>query len=128
MRKALMILITGTLLTCSVHAFAADLDDDMDILAQNLGTAQTAIDAAKMNTALSSMRGAALDAQKAIPAKLEGKAANSAEMKDYRHGLDILVEQIDHALSLVHDGNISEAQKVVNELKVTRDTYHHKYR
>ncbi|ELD4018846.1 cytochrome b562 [Salmonella enterica] len=128
MKKTFKLVATGILLMGSLNAFAADLGDDMDILAQNLGVVQTTTDAAKMKASLENMRNAALDAQKSTPPKLNGKSADSAEMKDYHRGLNILIGQIDKARKLTDEGKIMEAQKVATELKETRNTYHSKYR
>lgn len=128
MKKSIRLVAMGMLLMGPLHVFAADLEDDMDTLAQNFGVVQTTTDAAKMKASLENMRNAALDAQKLTPPKLEGKPADSAEMKDYRHGLNILTGQIDKAMKLTDEGKISEAKKVAAELKETRNTYHSKYR
>lgn len=111
MGKKMIALMAAVLLSTSTLAMAASVADNMDTIAENYGKVLKADSTDVIKQGLAAMRVAALDAQKGIPTKLKSKAADSPEVKDFRHGLDLLIGQIDGALALADQGKLDEAKK-----------------
>ncbi|AJJ61804.1 cytochrome b562 [Yersinia aldovae] len=128
MGKKMMALMAAVLLSASTVAMAASVADNMETIAENYGKVLKSASTDVVKQGLEAMRAAAQDAQKGIPTKLKSKGEGSAEVKDFRHGLDLLIGQIDGALALANQGKTDEAKKAAQDFKLTRDTYHKKYR
>ena len=128
MQNTLKALAALTLLAASSLAVAADLGDDMDTLAENYKTVLNTDSAATLTRARKTCAPPLQDAKQGTPPKLEDKAADSPEMKDFRSGLDTLIGQIDQALALANQGKVAEAKQLAQGFKQTRDANHKKFR
>ncbi|MBY4953778.1 cytochrome b562 [Pantoea sp. DY-17] len=117
-----------SLLFSSASVFAADLEKDMDTLKDGLSVVKKTSDAQEMHTALGKMRQAATDAKQSTPEKLEGQAADSAQIKDYHAGLDSLIAQIDVVDQLAQANKLDEAKAEAKKLEDIRNANHKKFR
>jgi len=128
MRKLLIAMLSSTLLCATFPLMAQDLQGDMDILKGALRTVQKTDDKAEMVRALTDMRTAAADAKTHTPDKLEGQAADSAQMKDYHAVLDTLIGQIDDSLKLANAGDLAGAKEEAKKFAATRNAGHKQFR
>ncbi|MDF2786604.1 MAG: cytochrome [Pantoea eucrina] len=128
MRKHLIAMLSLSLLFSSASVLAADLEQDMDTLKENLSVVKKTDDAQEMHTALGKMRQAAQDAKKSTPDKLEGQPADSAQIKDYHAGLDTLIAQIDVIDKLAQASKLDEAKAEAKKLEEIRNANHKKFR
>ena len=128
MRKHLIAMLSLSLLLSSASVLAADLEQDLDTLKENLSVVKKTDDAQEMHTALGKMRQAAQDAKQSTPDKLEGQPADSAQIKDYHAGLDALIAQIDVVDKLAQASKLDEAKAEAKKLEDIRNANHKKFR
>jgi len=128
MRKHLIAMLSLSLLFSSASVLAADLEQDMDTLKENLSVVKKTDDAQEMHTALGKMRQAAQDAKKSTPDKLEGQPADSEQIKDYHAGLDTLIAQIDVIDKLAQASKLDDAKAEAKKLEEIRNANHKKFR
>ncbi|EAN6152212.1 cytochrome b562 [Salmonella enterica] len=128
MRKHIVSLLVLSCLMAGTTPALARLQSDMQTLAKNLAVIEKSSDAAEMKRALQNMRSAALTAREEIPFSLDGKKADSPEIKNYQQGYDVLISQIDRVVELADKGNIAEAKAAAEKQKETRNSWHMKYR
>ena len=128
MRKHLIAMLSLSLLFSSASVLAADLEQDMDTLKENLSVVKKTDDAQEMHTALGKMGQAAQDAKQSTPDKLEGQPADSAQIKDYHAGLDALIAQIDVVDKLAQASKLDEAKAEAKKLEDIRNANHKKFR
>ncbi|AIJ08693.1 MULTISPECIES: cytochrome b562 [Edwardsiella] len=128
MRKSVLALAGLAMMAGSALAQAASVSEDMDVINQSYRQAQQATTAQDFKQALTAMRAATTAAKSAVPSKLQGQASDSADMKDYRHGLDLLIGQIDKVEKLADAGQLDQAKAEAQQMLQTRNVYHKKYR
>ncbi len=128
MRKHVIAMLSLSLFLGSSSLYAADLESDMHTLKDGLSVVKKTSDAQEMQTALGKMRQAAADAKQSTPEKLEGQAADSAQMKDYHAGLDALIAQIDVVNELAKANKLDEAKTEAKKLEDIRNANHKKFR
>lgn len=114
--------------TLSITSQAADLEGDMQSLADGYGIVMQTTSTTEMQQALKQMRAAAQDAKQTTPSSLAGQPADSQEMQEYRHGFDQLISQIDVTDQLAGQGKLQAAQQAAKQLAVIRNEYHRKFR
>ncbi|CAM3677482.1 cytochrome B562 [Rouxiella silvae] len=128
MRKHVIALATVALLGWSIQSMAADLETDMDTIADNYGKILKTDSKADFLSGLEKMKAAAQDAKKSKPPKFDSKPDNSPEIQDYHKGLDTLIGQIDKASELAKADKMADAKKEAEGFKETRNENHKKFR
>ncbi|MGX9310142.1 cytochrome b562 [Pantoea ananatis] len=128
MRKELMSLLAVAVLSVSVTAGAASIEHDMKDMAGIYKSLDGAKSADQLHKMLGDLRAKAEDAKKGTPDKLEGKAPDSPEMKDFHKGMDDLIAQIDKADALAKQGKLDEAKAEAQKLAAIRNENHKKFR
>ncbi len=105
-----------------------DISASMDVIASSYRIVLKTDSPQEFKQALITMKIAALQAQKGRPPKLQNEKMDSANMKDYRYGLSVLIGQIDNAAQLADAGQLQQAQQIARDFENTKKVYHRKYK
>ncbi len=127
MNQSVIAILSAALLGISAPALA-DLAQQMDILNKNLATVKKTKNADELKQALAAMREAARKSISETPERLEGKPADSAEMRDYRAYVDRLISEIDISIDKANAGDIVGAKAQTENFERTRNESHRKFR
>lgn len=128
MNKWLAMFVGAALMSTSLLGQANEVENQMVIIAKNYRLVLGTDSPDEFKQGLAAMKEAALNAQQNVPDKLAKEDKDSAEMKDYRHGLDVLVGEINAAKAFADAGDMDKAKQAAEQFKLTRDEYHKKYK
>lgn len=128
MNKWLAMFVGVGLMSVSLLGQANEVENQMVIIAKNYRLVLGTDSPDEFKQGLAEMKQAAIKAQQNVPDKLAKEDKDSADMKDYRHGLDVLVGEIDAAKALADAGDMDKAKQAAEQFKLTRDEYHKKYK
>ncbi|EME9612001.1 cytochrome b562 [Salmonella enterica] len=106
----------------------ADLQKDMQVLANSVDVIESDSNVDSIRNALEKMKAAAISAKNEIPDSLLMKNFDSPEVNDYREGYDLLIGKVEKAQNLLSEGDLSGAKAIASEIKEIRNTWHEKYR
>ncbi|EGP9058847.1 cytochrome b562, partial [Salmonella enterica] len=106
----------------------ADLQKDMQVLANSVDVIESDSNVDSIRNALENMKAAAISAKNEIPDSLLMKNSDSPEVNDYREGYDLLIGKVEKAQNLLSEGDLSGAKAIASEIKEIRNTWHEKYR
>ncbi|EDT0233603.1 cytochrome b562 [Salmonella enterica] len=106
----------------------ADLQKDMQVLANSVDVIESDSNVDSIRNALEKMKAAAISAKNEIPDSLLMKNSDSPEVNDYREGYDLLIGKVEKAQNLLSEGDLSGAKAIASEIKEIRNTWYEKYR
>ncbi|MCH4247718.1 MAG: cytochrome b562 [Acinetobacter populi] len=101
-------------------SMAADLGEDMSVLAKNYQAFNTATTTTDALQALAQMHTASLDAKQSTPMKLMDLPEDDPQIKAYQNAMDRLTTEIDEITDLVKAGKLEDAKqqgKVIEQMK-----------
>lgn len=124
-----------TLFACGLLSFsvfnpamAASLDQEMYVMQTNVGGMLSATDTSSFLQHLDAMKQAATVSLDLVPTSLLDKAPDSAEIKDYKHGMQSFIDVLNQAETLAKNGDLAQAKAKAKEVLSIRNEYHKKYR
>lgn len=129
MKKKRFLMISGAMalyLAGASVSSAADLDENMQVLAKSIRVLQSSIDKKELMGALEIMSEAVDDSMKSIPEKISHDDQQGIE--DYKNELRKLKNEITLAKEKVVSGQLSDIHESVSRMHDIRVEGHNKFR
>ena len=120
--------VVFALATLTSVSASADLAEEMRSIGRNATVASKTDNSQEFVTALTALSGAAEKAKGYTPYSLKDNAKDSAEIKDYQHGLQELIDTAAEGVKQAQQGDLAKAKEQVAKLLEIRNEYHKKYK